>query len=180
LPEFVPETIGATRRDRTGDLLITKFRVWRELVDSESAPRLRFGRIRRARPVLNPSSSDAQTPPARNFYTGNMERSEYIEQRNGGLYVAGTRVSLDSIAYSFRAGDSPETIRQNFSSLSLEQVYGAIAFYLAHEQEVDANIREGEAEINRSLPPLSESRPELYARLERARHEISTQDLAKH
>lgn len=109
-----------------------------------------------------------------------MERSEYIESRNGGLYVAGTRVSLDSIVYSFKAGDSPETIRQNFSSLSLGQVYGAIAFYLAHQQEVDANIRQGDAEIDRSVPPLSESRPELYARLKRARHDISTQDLAKH
>ena len=109
-----------------------------------------------------------------------MERSEYIEQRNRGFYVAGTRVSLDSIVYSFKVGDSPETIRQNFSSLSLEQVYGAIAFYLAHEQEVDANIGEGEAEIERSVPPLSASRPELYARLEHARHEIGAQDLAKH
>jgi hypothetical protein len=25
---------GATRRDRTGDLLITKFRVWRDVIDS--------------------------------------------------------------------------------------------------------------------------------------------------
>lgn len=109
-----------------------------------------------------------------------MERSEYIEQRNGGFYVAGTRVSLDSIVYSFKAGDSPETTRQNFSSLSLEQVYGAIAFYLAHEQEVDANIRAGEQDLHRSVLPLSESHPELYARLERARHDIGAQDLAKH
>lgn len=109
-----------------------------------------------------------------------MDRSEYIEQRNGGFYIAGTRVSLDSIVYSFKAGDSPETIRQNFSSLTLEQVYGAITFYLAHEHEVDANIREGEEEIQRSVPPLSDTRPELYARLERTRHEISTSDLAKH
>jgi uncharacterized protein (DUF433 family) len=109
-----------------------------------------------------------------------MEHSEYVEQRNGGFYVAGTRVSLDSIVYSFKAGDSPETIRQNFSSLSLEQVYGAIAFYLAREREVDANIREGEEEFKRSVPPLSESRPEIYARLERARHEAASQDLAKH
>ncbi|MGC2661155.1 MAG: DUF433 domain-containing protein [Bryobacteraceae bacterium] len=109
-----------------------------------------------------------------------MEHSEYVEQRNGGFYVTGTRVSMDSIVYSFKAGDSPETIRQNFSSLSLEQVYGAIAFYLAHEQEVDANVREGEEEIHRSVSALRESRPELYARLDRARHEISTQDLAKH
>jgi uncharacterized protein (DUF433 family) len=109
-----------------------------------------------------------------------MERREYIEQRNGGFYVAGTRVSLDSIVYSFKAGDSPETIRRNFDALTLEQVYGAIAFYLAHEQEVDSNIREGEEEIKRSVPSLSESRPERYARLDRARHEVSTQDLAKH
>ncbi len=101
-----------------------------------------------------------------------MARNEYIEQRNGGFYVAGTRVSLDSIVYSFKAGDSPETIRKNFSSLTLEQVYGAIAVYLAHEQDVDANIREGEAMIERSVPPLSESRPELYARLDRARYVI--------
>ena len=119
-------------------------------------------------------------PCCRNFYNRSMERSEYIEQRNGGFYVAGTRVSLDSIVYSFKAGDSPETIRQNFASVSLEQVYGAIAFYLAHEHEVDTNIREGEDEIQRSVPPLSESRPEIYARLERARHEISQQDLTKH
>ena len=94
-----------------------------------------------------------------------MDRNEYIEQRNGGFYVAGTHVSLDSIVYSFKGGDSPETIRQNFSSLTLEQVHGAVAFYLAHEAEIDANIREGEAEIERSVPYLSQSRPELYARL---------------
>jgi hypothetical protein len=36
-----------------------------------------------------------------------MACGEYIEQRNGGFYVAGTRLSLDSIVYSFRDGDSP-------------------------------------------------------------------------
>jgi uncharacterized protein (DUF433 family) len=155
------------------------------VVDSGFGAILRSRRIRRVWPILNPILNPDFGEPtdisfAENFYTGGMEHSEYVEQRNGGFYVAGTRVSLDSIVYSFKVGDSPETIRQNFSSLSLEQVYGAIAFYLAHEQEVDSNIREGEEEIQRSLPPLGESRPELYARLERARHEISTQDLAKH
>ena len=53
---------------------------------------------------------------------------EYVEQRNGGYYIAGACVSLDSIVCAFRAGESPETIRQNFPSLTLEQVYGAIAF----------------------------------------------------
>lgn len=103
-----------------------------------------------------------------------MEHGEYVEQRNGGFYISGTRISLDSLVYSFKAGDSPETIRQNFSSLTLEQVYGAIAFYLAHRCEVDANIGEGEEALEHAALPLSESRPELYARLERARHEVAS------
>lgn len=56
--------------------------------------------------------------------------SPYVEQREGGFWVAGTRVSLDSLVYPFRRGASPETIRSSFPILTLEQVYGAIAFYL--------------------------------------------------
>jgi len=68
--------------------------------------------------------------------------------------------------YSFKDGaEAPETTRQSFPSLTLEQVYGAIAFYLGHQADVDANIREGEEELERSVPPLSESRPDLYGRI---------------
>jgi uncharacterized protein (DUF433 family) len=95
--------------------------------------------------------------------------SEYIEARNGGYYIAGTRVSLDSIVYGFRNGDSPETLQQNFPSLTLEQVYGVIAFYLGRQAEVDANIRAGEDEFERLVPPLNKTKPELYERLQQAR-----------
>jgi uncharacterized protein (DUF433 family) len=98
--------------------------------------------------------------------------SEYIEQRNGGYYVAGTRVSLDSVVYAFRGGDSAETIQQNFPSLTLEQVYGAVAFYLAYQAEIDANVREGEHELNRTVQPVSQRKPEAYARLQRAREQV--------
>jgi uncharacterized protein (DUF433 family) len=79
--------------------------------------------------------------------------AEYVERRNGGYYDKGARVFLDSIVYSFNDGESPETIRQNFSSLTLEQVYGAITLYLGHQADVEANIREGEEELKRSVPP---------------------------
>jgi len=59
--------------------------------------------------------------------------SPYIEERNGDLCIAGTRVSLDSVAISFQEGDSPEQIVQSFSTLNLAQVYGAIAYYLENE-----------------------------------------------
>jgi uncharacterized protein (DUF433 family) len=64
-----------------------------------------------------------------------MAPTEYVEERGGGYYLAGSRVSLASVILGFRDGASPETIRQNFPSLSLAQVYGAIAFYLSHPDE---------------------------------------------
>ena len=72
-----------------------------------------------------------------------MERS-YIEQRDGGYYIQGTRVPLDSIVYEFRNGASAESIRQAFPVLNLEEVYGAIAFYLGHQAEVDASMKDAE------------------------------------
>jgi hypothetical protein len=51
-------------------------------------------------------------------------------------------------------------------------VYGGITFYLAHQSEVDANIREGEAQIQRLVAPLSERKPEAFRRLEKAREQV--------
>ena len=65
---------------------------------------------------------------------------DYIEQRDGNYYIAGTRVSLDSIVHAFRRGESPETICQNFEVLQLEEVYGAIAYYLANQSAIDAYL----------------------------------------
>jgi uncharacterized protein (DUF433 family) len=67
----------------------------------------------------------------------------YVEDRDGIYYIANTRVTLDSLIYVYREGHSPETIAQAFW-LEHEQVYGAITFYLAHRQEVDEYIRQGE------------------------------------
>jgi len=49
---------------------------------------------------------------------------DYVEVSEGAYYVANSRISLASIVYAFRDGASPETIRENFPSLSLAQVYG--------------------------------------------------------
>ncbi|MFL6465411.1 MAG: DUF433 domain-containing protein [Bryobacteraceae bacterium] len=65
---------------------------------------------------------------------------EYVEEREGGLYVAGSGVSLASVIIAFQEGASPEMIRQNYPSLSLAQVYGAIAFYLNHPSEAKAYL----------------------------------------
>ena len=97
---------------------------------------------------------------------------EYIEDRDGNYYVAGTRISLDSIVAAFQRGESPETIRQNFELLRLEEIYGAIAFYLANQAGIDAYLlRQGEKWVEGKGD--SESLPaNLRERLMRARDEL--------
>ena len=99
--------------------------------------------------------------------------SEHIEQREGVYYVPGTRISLDSIVYAFREGCSAETIREDFEGLTLAQVYGAIAFYLDHQADIDAYLmqrKEQWADLERQGTPAS---PDLHARIERARRDVS-------
>ena len=100
--------------------------------------------------------------------------SPYVEERNGGLYIAGARVSLDSIVIHFQEGASPEQIVQSFPTLKLSQVYGAIAYYLENEDVVKEYLAEVEREFQRSVPPLSQASPELFARLQAAREKIDS------
>ncbi len=76
-----------------------------------------------------------------------MSRSEsYIrEDENGVMRVGGTRVMLDSVVAAFLQGHSPETIQQQYPALSLREVYGAIAEYLARRDEIDSYLRRQES-----------------------------------
>jgi uncharacterized protein (DUF433 family) len=71
----------------------------------------------------------------------------YVTQVDGAYRIAGTRVSLDSVVYAFLNGSSPESIVDSFPALTLEQVYGAITYYLAHQAEVDAYLQQGKADF---------------------------------
>ena len=93
----------------------------------------------------------------------------YIQQRNGGYYVGDTRVSLDSVVYSFQRGNSPETIQAEYPLLKLSQIYGAVAYYLDHQAAVDRYLEAKRRSFATSAIPLSEADPDLWAKLERAR-----------
>ena len=98
--------------------------------------------------------------------------SEHIEQRDSAYYVRDTRISLDSIVYAFREGSSPETICEDFPGLTLPQVYGAIAYYLDHQADIDAYLaqrKERWAELERQGTPPGQ---DLLDRMERARRGV--------
>ena len=96
---------------------------------------------------------------------------DYVETVEGTYRVAGSRVSLDSIVSCFHEGLSPESIVDSFPALTLEQVYGAIAFYLANRRMVEEYLHRGE-QISRELQAESRLRNgDLATRLQRTRHE---------
>jgi uncharacterized protein (DUF433 family) len=100
---------------------------------------------------------------------------DYIEKRDTGYYVIGNRVSLDSIAYAFLDGNSAEGIVESYPTLTLEQVHGSLAFYLANRPEIDAYLAEGEREAEKLREISRAENPLLYRRLEQARRDLNAQ-----
>jgi len=91
--------------------------------------------------------------------------SGYVSRQGDAYRVADSRVSLDSVVYGFLRGETAETIAQNFPVLSLEQVYGAIAFYLANRDEIDAYLREGEVDFEHLRHDFEQRNPGLREKL---------------
>ena len=96
---------------------------------------------------------------------------QYVEQRDQGYWIEGTRISLDSIVYGFLNGESPETIAQHFPLLTLEQVYGGIAFYLTNRPLIDRDLKAGELEFGQLQQSLRAKNPLLYHKLNAAQRQ---------
>jgi uncharacterized protein (DUF433 family) len=100
-----------------------------------------------------------------------MEK-EYVEKRDEGFWIAGTRVSLDSVVFAFLDGLSPETIASEcFPVLTLEQVFGAITYYLTHRAEIDEYLKSTDEEFESLRQATHDADPQFHAKLVKARRE---------
>lgn len=95
----------------------------------------------------------------------------YVTQVEGAYRITGTRVSLDSVVYAFLQGQTAESIAQSFPTLTLEQVYGAITFYLAHRSEIDAYLQQGEAKFAALRQAARDADPMFYQKLADAKRQ---------
>jgi uncharacterized protein (DUF433 family) len=98
---------------------------------------------------------------------------DYVEQRDEAYWITGTRVSLDSVVYAFLEGLSPESIVDSFDTLTLEEVYGAIAFYLGHRDVIDAYLKQSEAQFDELCRRAREANPRLYQKFDEARRHMT-------
>ena len=61
------------------------------------------------------------------------------------IRVGRTRVTLDTLVAAFQRGETPEEIASNYDALSLGEVYQAIGYYLSHQPEMDAYLKQRQA-----------------------------------
>ena len=92
------------------------------------------------------------------------------ESEGGVIRVGGTRVTLDTVVTAFLIGSTPEEIVIGYPSLTLEDIYATIAYYLRNRAVVDAYLAErtsartaAQAEVERRFDPTG-VRARLLAR----------------
>lgn len=95
---------------------------------------------------------------------------QYVNKIEGAYGIGNTRVSLDSLIYLYREGISPESMVESFPILTLEQVHGALAFYLANQEEIDAYPPEGQRDSEAQQSRSKQTNADLIAQLQRARN----------
>jgi uncharacterized protein (DUF433 family) len=93
---------------------------------------------------------------------------------DGTIRVSGTRVTLDTLIGFYRQGETPEELHEGFPTVALADIYAVIAYYLTHQTEVDAYLKQRNQEAERIRqewerrnPPITKA--ELLAHLDNKR-----------
>ena len=97
-------------------------------------------------------------------------QKEYVNNVAGAYLVANTRVSLDSLIYLFREGTSAESMVESYQALTLEQVHGALAFYLGNQDAINLYLVSGQRAAESEQEQSRRTSAELIAKLQRARN----------
>jgi uncharacterized protein (DUF433 family) len=95
-----------------------------------------------------------------------------VEVRNGGYFVAGTRIGLDVVVYDSRDGRTAEAIFEAYPSIGpLANVYGTITFILEHPKEIEAYLEDQDRRYEefKASHPLPDDLIERFERWKRER-----------
>ena len=87
------------------------------------------------------------------------------------IRIKGTRVGIETVLYEYiHRVQSPEEIAERFPSLTLEQVYATILYYLHNKDDVSTYLaewlehgRRAREEQRRNPPPVAEKLCQLKA-----------------
>jgi len=101
-----------------------------------------------------------------------MELETYFDfQGPDDIRIKGTRVGIETVLDDYVSGASPEEIAARYRTLTLEQVYATITYYLHNQEEIDGYLERWRAyaeaawqEQQRNPPPVVQRLRELKVR----------------
>jgi hypothetical protein len=82
-----------------------------------------------------------------------------------GIILAATRISLASVVYAYLDGHSAEGIQECYPLLTLEQIHDALAFYLGHRAEVDADLADKRERYDQQRQAARNADPAFYEQM---------------
>lgn len=68
--------------------------------------------------------------------------------RGGRPRIVGTGVTVQRLICWYKLGLSPEEIQREIPHLSLAQIYAALTYYHANQQEIETALAQDDAEAN--------------------------------
>jgi uncharacterized protein (DUF433 family) len=103
---------------------------------------------------------------------GNMELKSYFEFLSpDDIRIKGTRVGIETVLDDYLNGSSPEEIAVRYRTLTLEQIYATITYYLHNQEEVDAYLARWRAYGEAAWQEQQRNPPEFVRELrERIQH----------
>jgi uncharacterized protein (DUF433 family) len=70
-----------------------------------------------------------------------LDIESYFDRADGDILIRGTRVDITTVLAAYQDGLSPEEIAYNYPTVTLEQVYATLTYYLAHKAALDNAAR---------------------------------------
>ena len=90
----------------------------------------------------------------------------------GDIRIKGTRIGIESILYEYiHRGQSQEAIAERFHTLSLEQVYATILYYLRHCEQLDFYLTDWLAFSRTAREAQEQNPPPVVLRLRQRKAE---------
>lgn len=110
----------------------------------------------------------AHPPPGRSLFDGHAKNGHFNHMnaaiadvdigalitrtpgiKGGTPHIAGTGVTVRTMVRWYKLGMSPEEIADEYTHLTLGQVYAALAYYHANREDMEAEMAAEEAEGDR-------------------------------
>ncbi|MDY7039359.1 MAG: DUF433 domain-containing protein [Chloroflexota bacterium] len=106
-----------------------------------------------------------------------MEWNDYFDFfSTDDIRIKGTRVGIETVLDDYLSGASPEEIAARYRTLTLEQVYATITFYLHNQKEIDGYLERWRAYTEAAWQEQQRNPPEfvraLRERVQRKREAV--------